>query len=817
MHEPFADVRAELAVLGGIYQHGGDAFLDCDDLIDSGHFTDEAHRAIYRCYQDFYGENPQRPIDQHSLLSTARKLGLRALDGEDEQRYLRALFNYRTELPTVRREAEKLFKLAIGKELDRRLHDVHSQLERMTGDEPLSEILALVENPIFDYTATLNETEQGVVQIAEGGREWLEDLIANPRENIGIPSPFPKYNALIGGGFRRKTITVIGARRKSGKAQVLDAQVFTPTGPIRMGDVAVGDIVSTPDGRTARVDSIHPQGCVPVYRVVFGDGDSTECTLDHLWEVRHRDKSHYEVMSLGDIVQKGLMRGQKERKWKVRLPDVCFYDSQPVPMEPYLLGLLLGNGGLTVQSPKFTSADDETVDALRQLLPDDHDLVYNGRYDYTIRSGGRKNLIKLTLREMGLWGRGSHDKFIPDVYLYNSREVRLAILQGLLDTDGYAGKRGNTLEYSSASKELAYGVKELVHSLGGLATVAYRQTTCQTGTFWSYRVHIKHDDPTQFFRLSRKRERMTKRVKPPLHRTIKRVEYVGVKPAQCIKLSTDDGLYMTDHHIVTHNTVLCDNVCLHVAGKLGVPVLNIDTEMSQTEHLARIIAHITNIPSTKVEHGWLTKSEAQAARKAMDYLETIPYDYHCVIGRSFEEQVASMRRWAVKKVGVDADGVRNNGLIVHDYLQLTDPREFGTKQTFQEYQLLAFQMVGLLNMAARCDIPVLAMVQLNRDGGIAASDRITWKCSSYSTLSKKEEEEMDGPDDKSLKLVVEVARHGPGCKAGDWININFDGATSRMQEGKTRYELERDKKQSKSGFEIEGDHQFTFDEVPVQQ
>ncbi len=803
---------AEQAVLGGIFQYGGDAFVDCDDLVDVNHFSDEVHQGLYKCFQDFFAANPQHRIDIPTILSIANKLGLSVLHMEDSQRYLRSVQNYRTELPTVRREAEKLFKLAIAKELHWRTRDAARQLEKVTGDEGLTEIVGLAENPIFEYTSSLNEEEQGIIHIAKGGREWLEDLINNPRENIGIPTPYAKYNEAIGGGYRRGTISLVAARKKVGKAQPLDAPVFTPRGPILMGDIAVGDVVSTPSGGMARVLSLHPQGSVPIYRVVFGDGDSTECTLDHLWEVRHSRKSHYEVKSLGDIVNAGLMCGEKLRKWRVRLPECCFYEFRTVPMDPYLLGVLLGNGGMTTTALKLSSADSETLDAVRQLLPAGHHLTRVSEYDYNIVGVDNRNKVARLLRHLGLWGKGSHDKFVPEVYLHNSREVRLAILQGLLDTDGSADKRGQTIEYSSASKHLAYGVKELVQSLGGLAKVTYRQTTCQTGTFWSYRVLVKHNDLTQFFRLSRKQARMRKRRKPPLHRTIKQVEYIGRKPAQCIKLDTRDGLYLTDHHIVTHNTIWCDNVCLHIASVLGMPVLNIDTEMSQHQHLARILAHRTGIPSLLIERGKIDKRQADECRRAMDWLESIPYSYQCVTGKSFEEQVASMRRWAIRDVGEDANGVRKDCFIAYDYMQLTDPREFSKKDNFQEYQLLGFQMVGLLGMAARCDLPVMSMAQLNREGGIAASDRMTWKTSSYATLARKEE-----GDNKSRMLVVEDSRHGSGTEPGDYINFEFDGATARLTEGKTRFELEKDRRNAKPTIQCDDDDTECVFDCDIQQ
>lgn len=471
------DAEAERATLAGIFRHGGDAFVDVDGVLDASSFSRPTHQVIYKCFEDFYADGVEKKIDIPSFLSVARKLGL--ADKVDIP-YLGALRDYPVELPTVAREAAKIFKLTTARELDQHLAESRQRLHEISGNESLNEILALAENPIFDFTSKLNGAGEGPIHIADGGRAWLENVLANPADTIGIPSPFAKYNALIGGGFRRKSISIIGARPKQGK------------------------------------------------------------------------------------------------------------------------------------------------------------------------------------------------------------------------------------------------------------------------------------------------------------------------------------------------TIFCDNVCLHVAGKLGIPVYNADTEMTQEEHLARILAHATNIDSLKIEMGRVSPAQADALRRAMDWLETIPYYYESVIDKTFEEQIASMRRWVIKRVGVDGDGRRNPALVVYDYLQLTDPGGF--HGDFKEYQLLGFQMVALHRLSARCDVPILSMLQVNREGidkettAVAAgSDRIIWKCANFSILKKKTEEEVaEHPDAGRLKLINLIARHGPGGLLGDYINVGFDGATSRMYEGKTRYELERTRGQDRGKIETDIGDEETF-------
>jgi hypothetical protein len=258
------------------------------------------------------------------------------------------------------------------------------------------------------------------------------------------------------------------------------------------------------------------------------------------------------------------------------------------------------------------------------------------------------------------------------------------------------------------------------------------------------------------------------------------------------------GVAMIGGRAKSGKTGLVDTIGEHVAGTLGIPVLNVDTEMTAEEHWARMLASRTGIPIKAVEQGLVTPEQADRLREAADRLADIPYYYRSVIDESFEEQVASMRRWCVKTVGVDGSGVRNDCLVIYDYLQLTDPGEF-SGNSFKEYQILGFQMVALTRLAKKYDVPILSFLQLNREGlkeesvAVAASDRIIWKCSNFSIFKPKSEEEMaeDGPHEGNRKLIPLIARHGPGADPGDYISLKFERETARLSEGRTKFEIKR--------------------------
>jgi replicative DNA helicase len=246
-------------------------------------------------------------------------------------------------------------------------------------------------------------------------------------------------------------------------------------------------------------------------------------------------------------------------------------------------------------------------------------------------------------------------------------------------------------------------------------------------------------------------------------------------------------------------TQLADNIALHVAGKLGIPVLNLDTEMSAKEHWHRMIANLSNVTVDRIKSGKFAADPEESRRvyEAKEAIKKMPYHYASIAGQPFEETVGIMRRWLYRQVEFDQSGQSNPCLVVFDYVKLMDDRSI-TKNV-SEFQALGFLMTNLHNFAVKYQIPVLAFVQLNRDGinaedtsTASGSDRIIWLCSNFSIYKWKSQEEMaeegSGPDGVryNLKLIPVVTRHGKGVDSGDYINVQGQYEFGRIREGPTR-------------------------------
>jgi len=355
---------------------------------------------------------------------------------------------------------------------------------------------------------------------------------------------------------------LFGGSRGGGKAQPLDALVFDGEDFIRIGDIKIGDLIHSPvTGHKQEVQGIFPQGEKEVYRVSFIDGSSTECSLDHLWKVHFScTKKKGDVYSLKDI--KDILDRNKAFRATIPLykPNLD-RDNIELPINPYLLGLLIGDGHLAKAAVRISSADTEILSYILSL---GYELNKIGKYDYSVLDVSNKNTTSLLgrfvsnknslinkLRVLGLSGKTSHHKFIPDIYKTASYEQKLELLKGLLDTDGTADVRGH-VSYCSVSFRLANDVKELVWSLGGKASLKKKERVSGL----SYNVYINFNNNEKCFKLKRKLDRVIGKKYNGndsfFGRRIVDIEYVGRK--ECVCISVEDTLYVTNDYVVTHNT-----------------------------------------------------------------------------------------------------------------------------------------------------------------------------------------------------------------------------------------------------------------------
>jgi phosphate starvation-inducible PhoH-like protein len=378
--------------------------------------------------------------------------------------------------------------------------------------------------------------------------------------------------------MERGTVEVAPLAYMRGRAQPLDSKVLTPNGFVEIGGLRIGDLVTGSDGRPTPVLGVYPQGRKEVFRLEAQDGASTLCCGEHLWTVstaadRRRGKPP-RVLETREMV--GRLRAARAHRFELpMMSEPARFEPQDVPLDPYALGLLLGDGCLTTSTtPSFSTRDPELALALEMAL-EGIEMTHKGGYDYVLRNraGGRglkvANPVTRVLRELGLAGTRSGTKFVPEAYLRNMPEVRLAVLQGLLDTDGgpvTQSRRTCRVQYVTTSPRLRDDVVFLVRSLGGIAyqrtrEAAGRRPGRANGRPVGYRsdafvIDIRLPEGLDPFRLTRKlwTYRAFGGGGRPM-RFVHRIEPVGERETVCIQVASADSLYVTDDFLVTHNTL----------------------------------------------------------------------------------------------------------------------------------------------------------------------------------------------------------------------------------------------------------------------
>lgn len=380
-------------------------------------------------------------------------------------------------------------------------------------------------------------------------------------------------------------IKVIGGSR--GGPLLTSTKVVTPFGYRRISDLKAGDIISGTDGGMQRVVYRKDHGKLPAYKIKFIDGSEVIASYDHLWNVRKTcyisKKRKLNNLSLQDdfrvwTTQMIVEHLTKVKNGEIKNSRLIIPLCEPIKFTrswgnrhykpttpPYIIGALLGDGCITecVKNGSYdallSSADKEIVEEFEKSGFDMSNYAQkenNAAKDYRIVNTSLRN----DLEGLKLYNHNAFSKFVPNIYKWGTVETRIAIVQGLMDTDGTIDKRGHC-SFSTVSKQLAEDMKFLINSLGGLATISkceshYVKDGKRIESSDYYNVYIRINDSHRLFRLTRKKTLCTEYNGgiSDLGRHIVDFEYVGEKDCCCIAVNNTNSLFMVEDFIVTHNS-----------------------------------------------------------------------------------------------------------------------------------------------------------------------------------------------------------------------------------------------------------------------
>ena len=422
----------------------------------------------------------------------------------------------------------------------------------------------------------------------------LPELLPFTGEHYMLLDPYPYQLEGVRYALDHKRC-IFGDQPGLGKMQPYSEPVATPEGFMPMGSLRIGDRIMGRDGNPYTVQEIFEHGVKDVYKITFNDGSWTRAGGEHLWSVRdvnmRKRGQGWKVMTTDQLIERGLTwnpspsrqaSGRKPAlRWEVPVCDPVKYGHKDYLIDPYILGVLIGDGFLHNGTSIEFACPDEKADIkerVESLLPEGMTLNFHDcgcpHYRITKKVGDRFNPFISEIRRLEL-NVVSADKFIPLEYLRGDVEQRTALLQGLMDTDGSCTLERTRITFHTTSENLASDVRSLVLSLGGIAVVREYDRTHECKPV-EYQVSMQvRFNP---FYTRKKAERYTVKRGNYCSRYISSIEPDGRELSRCILVSAPDHLYLTRDFIVTHNTLqaICAVVKAHREAKVygeSFPVL----------------------------------------------------------------------------------------------------------------------------------------------------------------------------------------------------------------------------------------------------
>lgn len=625
---------------------------------------------------------------------------------------------------------------------------------------------------------------------AAKGKERLGSYRPDPTTGKQAPGTIIKFGLAVLDeriSMMKGCYYLVAARARVGKCLGKGTPVLMYDGSIRaVEDVGVGDLLMGDDS-TPRTVLALGRGRAQMYWIRQNKAMDYRVNDEHIlclkrsWTERSHEKGDILEIKTEDAFRQIKNLSKRYKGYRVAVD----WDEKELPLEPYFLGLWLGDGHTA--SSKITVGDDEIRDYLEGYAERlGHTLTLypeRGNCDTfaistQVRGGhtDRLSSVQATLRKMGVLG----NKHIPQQYMASSRQQRLSLLAGIIDSDGHLG-RGITYEVTMKNEGLIRQIAMLANTLGFRATVKSRMAQAQSGPPTQvWRVHISGDFRDVPCLLKRKRSAGNS------NRVNQTTTGISIEP-DCVDdyygFEVDgNGRFLLGDCTVTHNTAMgmqiADNAMRQLQGT-GKQVAIFSAEMDAASLTLREACAIERINYWDMVKGRLSQEQYDALALRLDEIAESGYWLDETPAPTIEHMIVQLEALAAGEKGI--------GMVLFDYLELAGDSER------DEVKRIAKISRGLKAIAKRFDCPVLALGQLNRD-----IDRRAEKKPSLADLMYGGEREPDGivilhrPDlyddstpkikdkDGKDRLIVEAHivkhRHGPG---GD-VTLAFDPDTMRF-------------------------------------
>ena len=532
----------------------------------------------------------------------------------------------------------------------------------------------------------------------------LDAKMISASSNEGINGIKMGYNRIdtITSGMQPTNFIIVAARPAMGKELSNNAKVYTSNGYKLMGEIKAGDKVLGSNGKECNVTNVFPQGIKDTYRIHFDDRSYVDCGLEHQWEVSTRStrKAGKEaiVITTNEMIGNVILNDGR-KNFSIRMCEPLQFKYKEPIIDPYLLGALIGDGGFSSGGIRFSNSENDVIQKVELCLPEDCSIRRIDEYDYYL--GGMKEYIK----EIGLLGLRSYEKFIPKEFLYNTITVRISLLRGLIDTDGFVVTSGaNGIEYSTSSKRLCDDILELVRGLGGKASFKvkkthYRKDGVKVDCKDSYRMYLSL--PEYITPVSSVKHLAKYNPEKKYHaKFITNIEKLGTQEEMtCISVDAEDCLYVTDGCTLTHNTQFALGILKNASINDNKKGLFISCEMDEVQVMKRIMSVDSKVKGYSIKRGKLDINESRMYERSRKRISKA--DFKIVAGAFTLADVLSLVYKTKLSQGLD--------YVIIDYIQkITVP---GSQNRTNEVGEVSRK---LKDMANDLKIPVIALAQLSR-------------------------------------------------------------------------------------------------------
>ncbi len=694
-------MELEESVLGALMIESN-ALNQVIDVLRPETFYKTAHQEIYRAIFELFSES--EPIDMLTVTQQLRKKGkLEMVGGPSQIMRLTASVN---SAANIEYHARIITEQAIKRELIAIASEI--QKEAFEDSTDVFELLDSAEQKLFQISETnirknfsmMNTLVQQAIKEIESRKDLKDGL-------TGIPTGLTALDRITA-GWQKSDLIILAARPGMGKCLGKGTKVLMYDGSLKkVEDIQVGDQLMGDDSTPRRVLSL-ARGIEKMYWVRQNKGLDYRVNESHILSLkRSRNEGKHQHGEVIDIPLKEYL--EKSDKFKSNYKGfkvVVDFSEQYTSIDPYFLGLWLGDG--RTSDVRIATQDTEIINYLEKYAQEQSLSlkVYQATGKcpmYAItkdKENASGSALQSELRKLNLLG----NKHIPQNYLANSETKRLALLAGLLDSDGYYAPDSNGYEITLKDQALAQQVKFLADTLGFRTSLHAKMATIKTIDYECevFSVGIYGDIDKIPTRIERKKARGWKSPQSWQHTGIQVIydkidEYYGF-------VIDGNHRFLLEDMTVTHNTAFSLSVVRNAAVDFGHPVAFFSLEMSELQLVNRLISAEAELKSDKIKRGNLAEHEwAQLYHKTLKIKEA-PIFIDDTPGLSVLELRAKCRRLKAQ---------HDIQLIIVDYLQLMTANVGKGGQGNRE-QEIALISRSLKNIAKELNIPVIALSQLSR-------------------------------------------------------------------------------------------------------